>query len=212
LLSDGDLLPSEILRRAEALNFEAIAITDHVDSSNMDSVVTRLIKASEELRKYFKNTKLIPGVELTHIPSNSIDRLATKARRLGAKLILVHGETIVEPVEVGTNHKAVESDNVNILAHPGLISKEDAKLAKNKGIYLELSSRAGHCLTNGHIVRVSEKTGAKLLVNTDSHEPEDLISQGDAFKVAIGAGSDKKDAIKIIKENTRELLKKIDRN
>ena len=35
LFSDGELLPSELARRALKLNHEAIAITDHVDYSNI---------------------------------------------------------------------------------------------------------------------------------------------------------------------------------
>ena len=38
LLSDGQLLPSELVRRAEVRGYEAIAITDHVDFSNIDLV------------------------------------------------------------------------------------------------------------------------------------------------------------------------------
>ena len=38
IFSDGELLPSEIARRASVLNHEAIAITDHVDASNIDCV------------------------------------------------------------------------------------------------------------------------------------------------------------------------------
>ena len=36
LFSDGELLPSELARRAYKLNHEAIAITDHVDYSNIE--------------------------------------------------------------------------------------------------------------------------------------------------------------------------------
>ena len=47
--------------------------------------------------------------------------LSCRARALGAQIVLVHGETIVEPVPPGTNHQAIEA-GVDILAHPGLIS------------------------------------------------------------------------------------------
>src|SRR3989338_7396405 len=137
LFSDGVLLPSEIVRRAESIGFEAIAITDHVDISNIDHVVPRVVKACEELKRYWKIIA-IPGAEITHVPPESISRLAEKARKLGAKVVIVHGETIVEPVMTGTN-KAALSSNIDILAHPGLITEDDVKLAKKKRIYLEIS-------------------------------------------------------------------------
>ena len=38
LFSDGELLPSELARRALKLNHEVIAITDHVDWYNVDNI------------------------------------------------------------------------------------------------------------------------------------------------------------------------------
>jgi hypothetical protein len=52
---------------------------------------------------------LIPGVELTSVPPRKIAALAEKARSLGAKWVVVHGETIMEPVAPGTNRAAIEA-------------------------------------------------------------------------------------------------------
>jgi histidinol phosphatase-like PHP family hydrolase len=68
----------------------------------------------------------IPGVELTHVAPRRIAPLAQRAKELGAGLVLVHGETISEPVRPGTNRAAVECPAVDILAHPGLITLEEA--------------------------------------------------------------------------------------
>jgi histidinol phosphatase-like PHP family hydrolase len=207
LLSDGELVPSEILRRAEALGYEAIAITDHVDTSNLELVTTRLVKLAEELRRNATETELIPGVELTHVYPESIDRLAKEARRLGALLVIVHGETVAEPVRTGTNHSAANSTEIDILAHPGLITVEEGELARENGLYLELTSRRGHCLTNGHVARVALKVGVELIVNTDLHEPSDFITQEEAYKVALGAGLKENEALRVIKDNPQQLLK-----
>ena len=51
----------------------------------------------------------------------------------------MHGETICEPVAPGTNRAAIEA-GVDILAHPGLITEEEARLAASKGVLLEVSS------------------------------------------------------------------------
>ncbi len=131
--------------------------------------------------------KMIPGVELTHIIPSQIRDLAVEARALGARVIVVHGETIVEPVAPGTNLAAVNSP-IDILAHPGLISDEEARLAAQNGILLEITARKGHSLTNGHVLKIARKYNAGLVLNTDSHAPGDLIDMDMARKVARGAG------------------------
>jgi len=185
--SDGVLLPSEILRRAAAMGHRALAITDHADSSNMDELVTCLRRFVQLQRDDFPLEFLV-GVELTHIAPSSIAPLARRAKELGADIVVVHGETPVEPVEPGTNRAAVECPEVDLLAHPGFLTPEEAALAAEHNIYLELTSRHGHCLTNGHVAQVARAAGAKLVVDTDAHEPGDLITQEMARLVAAGAG------------------------
>jgi histidinol phosphatase-like PHP family hydrolase len=210
LFSDGVLLPSEIVRRAEALGYSVVAITDHADASNLEFIIPRLVTAANELKKH-SSVQLIPGVELTHIPPQSINELARHARQLGAKLILVHGETLVEPVQRGTNHAAVICEEVDILAHPGLLSEVDAALAAKNNIYIELSARKGHCLTNGHVAKIAKKTEAKMVLNTDLHEPTEFISQEQAFQIALGSGLNELEALKVIKENPENLAKHLAR-
>lgn len=195
--SDGELIPSELVRRASVLGYTAMAITDHVDFTNIEHVL-----GSMKHVKYLEHDydiQVLAGVELTHIPPEKIPRLVEKARKLGAEIIVVHGETIVEPVTRGTNHAAVLLD-IDILAHPGLITVEDAQLAKDSGIFLEITSRRGHNLTNGHVAKMALHTGADMIVSTDSHAPEDLITDEMALKVASGAGLDENEARKILSQ------------
>jgi putative hydrolase len=186
LFSDGELLPSELVRRAEVIGYRALAITDHADTSNLDWIIPRLIQVCQDLNTHGR-VRAIPGIELTHLPPALIVSLTSKARALGAKVVLVHGESMVEPVPPGTNHQAIKA-GVDILAHPGLISEKDVHLAREKGVFLEITSRQGHSLTNGHVARLAQKAGTPLVLNTDTHLPEDLISREKALKVALGAG------------------------
>ena len=100
--------------------------------------------------------------------------------------MVVHGETIVEPVIEGTNWSAVNCPEVDILAHPGLITIEEVEVAKENGILLEISSRRGHSLGNGHVAKLAVEVGADMVLNTDTHKPGDLISYEMAYKVAQG--------------------------
>ena len=72
--------------------------------------------------------------------------------------------------------------------HPGLITLEEARLAAENDIYLEITSHRGHCLTNGHVANIARQAGARLVVNTDTHTPQDMIDQEMACRVAAGAG------------------------
>jgi len=186
ILSDGALVPAELVRRAEISGYEAIALTDHVDSGNMETVLKQLIKVAEDLNRQ-ERIKVLPGVEITHMPPSLIPGLAKEARKLGAKIVVVHGESPVEPVASGTNFSALQSD-IDILAHPGMIKEEEVRLAEKRGIYLELSARKGHCLTNGHLVVLARKYQSKLVINTDAHKPEELFSEDRLRKVGLGAG------------------------
>ena len=203
LLSDGELLPTELARRAQDKGYNVIGITDHVDSSNIDFVIPSIINACRDINKNWK-IKAIAGVEITHMPIELIKGTAKFIRSKGIKLILAHGETVVEPVIKGTNKEALLSD-INILGHPGLITLEDAKLAAVKNIYLEITTRKGHSLTNGHVAKMARLAGAKLVINTDSHLPENLATKDFAEKVLMGAGLDKKEIIQVFK-NSEELV------
>jgi len=186
IFSDGELVPAEHLRRVESLGYEAVAITDHADSSNLDFIIPRIIKVAADLNRFSK-TKLIPGIELTHIPPQMFAELVPRARELGAKIIVGHGETVMEPVAPGTNRAAIEA-GVDILAHPGFITKEEAGLAAANNVFLEITGRKGHSLTNGHVAGIAAETGALLVVNADAHGPGDFMTAQMAETVALGAG------------------------
>ena len=205
LFSDGELLPSELARRAANLNHEVIAITDHVDYSNVEQI-PQIQNAIDDINANW-NIKVVLGAEVTHVPTESIDGVAKKAKDLGAQIVVVHGETLNEPVIEGTNYAAVNSEYVDILGHPGLITYEEAQIAKENGIYLEISARSGHCLGNGHVANIASEVCNKLLVNTDTHSPDNLITFEKSYEIALGAGLSKKEAMAAIVDNPRELLK-----
>jgi putative hydrolase len=199
LFSDGVLVPAELVRRANHIGYRAVGLADHVDGSNLAVVVQSLKKVAGELNR-FQDTFVIPGVEVTHAPPAQIPALVADARALGAALIVVHGESPVEPVAPGTNRAAIES-RADILAHPGFITEEDARLAAQNGIFLEITSRHGHSLTNGHVARIALLTGARLVIDTDTHTPDNLITRQRALQVLQGAGLTEQQAQTVMQAN-----------
>jgi histidinol phosphatase-like PHP family hydrolase len=186
IFSDGELIPVELARRAAAMGYEAIAITDHMDQSNVDFIIPRIIIAINKLKDYMP-IEVLPGAEITHVPPPLIPDIVKEARKLGARIVVVHGETIVEPVAEGTNRAAIEA-SADILAHPGLITHDDLMFAKEKGITLEITARKGHSLSNGHVAKWALNLGVPLTINTDAHAPADLITKDFARQILLSAG------------------------
>lgn len=184
--SDGVLIPAELARRARVAGYRALAITDHVDASTMGLVIDGLKRMTRQYGPLM-DIDIILGVEITHVPPGLIPDMITEARAMGAQLVVVHGETIVEPVAPGTNLAAIEG-GCDVLAHPGLITPQEAALAAERGVHLEITTRKGHSLTNGHVALQARQAGALLVIDNDAHEPGDLVSREMRQRIAQGAG------------------------
>ncbi|UCE78830.1 MAG: histidinol phosphate phosphatase domain-containing protein [Nitrospiraceae bacterium] len=203
IFSDGELIPFELIRRAEATGYTALAITDHVDVSNIDHIIPRITNAVNALPAV-TSLKVLPGAEITHAPPELISDLVKEARKLGAKIVVVHGETIVEPVKKGTNRAGIEA-GADILAHPGLITTEDLLLAKERNVLLEITSRKNHSLANGYVAQEAIRFGAPLCINTDSHGPSDFITAAFAREILLAAGIEKT-RIDTVFDNSKALI------
>ena len=206
-LSDGVLSPMELIRRAHIQDYKVIAVTDHVGLEDQERVIKTLL---EECRRATEAWDIVAlaGVEITHVPKGLIVEAAQRAKDLGAQIVLVHGETIVEPVEPGSNLAALGSPYVDILAHPGLITEEEASLAAERGIFLEISARHGHSLTNGHVARLGLSCGAKLILDSDAHELGDLLTTELVGKIARGAGLSGEEISTLLESNPPGLLRR----
>ncbi len=202
--SDGDLVPSELVRRAEVIGIGTLAITDHVDFSNYRFIIEHVKAAARELSGRKKGIRVLAGVEITHVPAVDVPRLIELSRKAGAAVVVVHGETIVEPVEQKTNLSGIEG-RADIIAHPGLITIREAELAAKKGVFLEISGRCGHSFTNGHVAAVARKTGAGLVFDSDAHTDRDLMDYDRALKIVQGAGLTDKD-FDVMLKNSRKIV------
>ncbi len=204
ILSDGEMLPVELIRRMAVLGYSTVAITDHVDASNAMEVIGKLRQVKKSAKLY--GVTLLCGIEITHVPPEEIAQLARRAKAAGADIVIVHGETPVEPVAPLTNHAACSCRDVDVLAHPGILSGKDAALAANHGIALEITSRSGHNRANGHIVKIARQAGCRLVVNSDAHAPHDLLDKHAKMLVAQGAGLSERESRDVLNFDIRQLL------
>ncbi len=207
-LSDGALSPLELSYRCYRHGCDVLAITDHAGLADLDRLLGSLVGSCRTASDSW-DIRVLPGVELTYVPPSEIDLAALRAKELGAELVVVHGETISEDVPPGTNHAAATSHAVDVIAHPGLLDQETAEIARDSGKFVELSGRSGHGLANGLVASVCRQAGAPMIVNSDAHQPGDVLTADRAWKIARGAGLSESEAATVLEENPRALLQRL---
>ena len=79
-------------------------------------------------------------------------------------------------------------------------------LAKKRGVALEITTRKGHCQGNPHVAKLAKRCGAKLVLNTDTHTPENLLTMELIAETLIACGLPKTDYV-IMQKNAKELIK-----
>jgi histidinol phosphatase-like PHP family hydrolase len=206
--SDGELSPVEQARRAVKNGYRVLGLTDHMAVGGVRDLIAALQADREIVERYWPLTVVV-GVELTHVPPEAMEEAARHARDVGAEIVVVHGETPVEPVAPGTDHAAIMSGVVDVLAHPGFITEQDVVAARDRDVCLEISARRGHSLTNGHVARLGQQLGAKLIVNSDAHAPSDLLDPDFQRAVALGAGIDESWLPNVLETWPEELLQRV---
>ena len=207
-ISDGALSPLELIRRAIINSYCTIAVTDHAGAGYLERLITETTRDCTLAQDHW-NITAIPGVELTHVPVTAIADTARMAKEMGAKLVVVHGETTSEPVEPGTNLAALKSPHVDVLAHPGFLTPEEARLAVINDKYLEITARKSHSATNEHIVKTARVAGAKLIINSDAHDEHDLLTPELACNIAQNAGFTGEEIDIVLQVNPLSLLQKL---
>jgi putative hydrolase len=208
-LTDGTTSPTDMWHEAELRDHRVLALTDHIGLEDPTSLLKRLRQEASA----WDGEAFVPlvGVEITQVPPRRIADAARAARAAGAEIVLVHGESVVERVAPGTNHAAIASAEVDILAHPGLIDLEDVELARAHGVVLEISGRHGHGLGNGHVVRLALEAQADLVVDSDAHRPQELLPPEVARSVARGAGVPEERLEKILVTTPEAVLRRLRR-
>lgn len=205
--SDGVLSPVEQARRALVNGYSAIGMTDHTGVGNVSHLVNQLKNDREIVERYWPITVIV-GVELTHVPAKGIAEAARAAREAGAEIVVLHGETPVEPVEPGSDGAAIDSGYVDLIGHPGHITEDEVRRAVANDVFLEISARSGHCLTNGHVAKLGQALGAKVVVDSDAHSPSDLLTADFQRSVAIGAGIEETLLDRVLTDWPNELLER----
>lgn len=183
------MLPAEALRLAALRGLRGVGLL--VRSDGTLSLSLRHLRERVRHLGLYINVEAWVGVELIHVPPALLPEAVADARKAGAELVLVHGESLADAVAEGTNLAAVEA-GADILAHPGLIDAQTAAWAAERGVALEISACPHHCLTNAHVAGMAQRHGCLLAPGGNAHTQEeflrlpswDAVCQGAAFSAA----------------------------
>lgn len=186
VLSDGRLLLTESMRLAQLAGYRMLGIADHSDLASMEHQLAMTIAAARAENRNPDGVRAYPGTEITLVRPRQIAEAVDLARSLGAAFVIVHGETIVEQVEPGTNLAAIEA-GADILAHPGLVTPDEVRLAAERGVMLEISGRRGNAFSNGHVAKLALEYGAPLVFGSDAHAAGEMPTREFAERICLSA-------------------------
>ncbi len=202
-LSDGELSPATAMRWAKAAGYRAIAFTDTSDAATMPHILERL-RPMVHSYSLHAGIELFAGILLTHVPPALLPSAIAEARDRGAQIVSVYGQTLTAPVEEGSNLAAIEG-GADILCHPGLITEQEASLAAERGVLLEISTQAGHAFANGHVATVARRTNAPLVLGSGARGPAEFLSRDLRRAMALGAGMTPEE-FRAAEENARAMV------
>lgn len=173
-VGEGALLPAEAIRLARCAGYRALMLVVRVDSATLSQLLPWLLQMCRHYSLY-AGVDAFAGVELVHVPPPLLYEVVAEARMLGAGFVAVHGESPVSDAEAGTNLSAIQS-GADVLFHPGLITDEEAALAVQNGVALEITSAGGHGLCNAHVAAMAEVHGCGLVFGGNVRRREDFVT------------------------------------
>ncbi len=189
--SDGSNTIEDMALAAKKIGHEYICITDHTGNLAIANALDekRLIEQKKEIDKVNKKLsgiKVLQGTEVNIKDNGTLDMENKVLKQLDVVVASIHSG-FKNPKEKMTNRmiKAMENENVNIIAHPTgrLITKRESyeidldavyDAAKKTRTVMEINSYPERMDLRDSHVRAAVKAGVKLVISTDAHNADQL--------------------------------------
>lgn len=145
------------------------------------------IDMDESIRKYLDI--LLVGFHMMVLPKTARDAVNIYGRNYLSKIFHLGAEGIKE-ANTESMIKAIRKHKIDIITHPGtriplnitLIAREAAKA----GTALEINSHSSYMKAKHVIAAAAE--GARFVINSDAHAPEDVGNLQNGLDIAMEAG------------------------
>jgi len=218
--SDGQNSIEEMVEMAINMGYEYVGISDHTKSLGIthglnEKQLLAQYKAIQKINEKGIKIKVLHGCEVNIMPDGTLDIKDEVLEKLDYVIASVHSNMKMEKKEMTQRIiKAMQNKNVDIIGHPTgrLIGQRDEyqmdfdkilQVAKETGTILEINSSPSRLDLNGFYIRRAKEAGIKMIINTDSHQKEQLHLMEYGIAQARRGWAEKKD---IINTNSVEKL------
>jgi DNA polymerase (family 10) len=182
----------EMCKKAIELGYEYIGISDHTEFLKIEHGLTcaQLLKQHEAIEKLNKKFggkfTVLHGCETNILNDGSVDIPDETLKKLDYVIAGVHSSMKLPRKEMTERIvKAMKNPNIDIISHPTgrLVQQREEyeidfdkilEVAKETGTILEINSSPFRLDLNGFNVRRAITKGVKLVINTDSHQKEQM--------------------------------------
>jgi len=213
----------EMAKAAQAMGYEYIGIADHtkflriehgLDEKKLEERNKEIDLINKKLQLADKKLRVLKGCEANIMTDGTIDIKDEALAKLDYVIAGVHSSFKMEKTKMTERIiRAMKNPNVDIISHPTgrIIQHRDEyqidfnkilKVAKETGTILEINSYPERLDLNDKNIRKAKESGIKMIINTDSHQKDQLRFIEYGIAQARRGWAESKDII-----NTRSLEK-----
>jgi len=191
----GDNSINDLAEAAIKIGYEYLGISDHTKALHIEHGLDekQLERRNSEIDKIntryeLQNTKfrVLKGCEANILKDGSIDIKDEALAKLDFVIAGIHSNMKMDRQKMTERMiKAMQNPNVDIISHPTgrILKKRDEyqidfeavlKAAKETGAILEISAWPERLDLNDQNIRRAKEAGVKMIINTDSHNKNQL--------------------------------------
>jgi DNA polymerase (family 10) len=189
--SDGDASIEQMVEKAQALNYEYIALTEHSKSLTIahgldEKRLLQQLELIDKLNAKLKKFVILKSMEVDILEDGTLDLSEDVLKQLDLTVCAVHSKfNLSERKQTERILRAMDNPYFNIFAHPTgrLINKRQPyaidldkimQAAKERGCVLELNAQPERMeLDDVHCLQAKNR-GVKIVISTDSHSTSQL--------------------------------------
>jgi len=212
----GENSIKEMAEYAQSLGYEYIGISDHTKFLRIEHGLNerQLLTQRKEIEKInakFKSQiskfRILQGCECNILPDGSVDIKNEVLAQLDYVIAGVHSAMKQDKARMTERIiKAMKNPNIDIISHPTgrLLQRRDEyqidfekilKVAKETGTILEINSYPERLDLKDTNIRKAKEIGVKMVINTDSHQKEQMHFMEYGISQARRGWAEKKDIV-----------------